>query len=104
MSQDLIHEAKNDIPANTAWRPDIRGWSYDILPWYEKRAEELRDGSDIVEVGVYHGRSLLFLAEKLWEQGALHKNPPSHEGFWDGLLSHGGVLGQLWRSLPSHPS
>jgi predicted O-methyltransferase YrrM len=51
------------------YRPDIQGWSSDILPWYAARADELPDGAKYVELGVYHGRSVLFLAEYLYDQG-----------------------------------
>lgn len=51
------------------YRPDIQGWSSDILPWYAARANELPDGCKYVELGVHHGRSLLFLAEYLYDQG-----------------------------------
>jgi predicted O-methyltransferase YrrM len=52
-----------------AWRPEIPGWSSDILPWYAALASLMPDGSRIVEVGVYCGRSLLFLAEEFWREG-----------------------------------
>jgi predicted O-methyltransferase YrrM len=48
-----------------AWRPEVAGWSTDILPFYDAVARELAPGATIVEVGVYRGRSLLFLAERL---------------------------------------
>lgn len=48
---------------SNSWAPEIQGWSVDILPWYLERARELPDGAKIVEVGSYHGRSLIFLAE-----------------------------------------
>lgn len=51
------------------YRPEIQGWSSDILPKYYEWAKSLNDGARCVEVGVYHGRSLLFLAEALWEMG-----------------------------------
>jgi len=51
------------------WRPEIDGWSSDILPFYEAIATELPDGSRIAEVGVYLGRSLLYLAEALARRG-----------------------------------
>jgi predicted O-methyltransferase YrrM len=51
------------------WRPEIDGWSSDILPYYEAISEELPDGAQIAEVGVYQGRSLLYLAERLAARG-----------------------------------
>lgn len=53
------------------WRPDVDGWSSDILPFYERMAEEMPDGSSFVEVGVFKGRSLLYLAEALERRGKL---------------------------------
>jgi predicted O-methyltransferase YrrM len=47
------------------YRPEIQGWSEDILPLYRRIARELPRGARIVEVGVAHGRSLVFLAEEL---------------------------------------
>lgn len=52
-----------------AWRPAIVGWSDDILPWYSKIAEELPRGAVVVEVGVCHGRSVIYMAERLVELG-----------------------------------
>jgi cephalosporin hydroxylase len=46
-----------------AWRPELVGWSSDILPYYSRITEQLPAGAVIVEVGVAHGRSLLFMAE-----------------------------------------
>jgi predicted O-methyltransferase YrrM len=57
------------VKQHIGWRPSIAGWSSDILPWYAKQAELLPDGARVVEVGVYHGRSILFLAEALTELG-----------------------------------
>lgn len=51
------------------WRPEIKGWSSDILPWYDAQARALPDGAVVIEVGVFHGRSVLFLAERLWALG-----------------------------------
>jgi predicted O-methyltransferase YrrM len=51
------------------WHPEIEGWSSDILPWYYRMAGELPQGARIAEVGVWHGRSILFLAERLLELG-----------------------------------
>lgn len=51
------------------WRPQLPGWSDDILPFYETLADELQDGDTFVEVGVCHGRSIVFLAEALGRRG-----------------------------------
>ena len=48
-----------------AWRPDLFGWSSDILPFYERVIQDLPRNARVVEIGVYHGRSILFLAERL---------------------------------------
>lgn len=55
--------------AHEGWRPEVHGWSSDILPYYERLARELPDGSVVVEVGAYKGRSILFLAEQLRSAG-----------------------------------
>jgi len=47
------------------WRPEIEGWSSDILPFYAAMSDKLPDGALIAEVGVYKGRSLLYFAEQL---------------------------------------
>lgn len=53
-----------------AWRPEIEGWSTDILPWYDWVAREvIRDGDRVAEIGVRRGRSALFLAERLTDLG-----------------------------------
>lgn len=54
-----------------AWEPTIPGWSSDILPFYDRMARELPTGAHAVEVGVYRGRSLLFLATRLRELGKM---------------------------------
>lgn len=58
-----------------SWRPEIAGWSDDILPCYARWARYFEAGMPGnprvftrfhgVEVGCYRGRSLLFLAERL---------------------------------------
>ena len=52
-----------------AWRPHLLGWSTDVLPFYQRMAAELRDGSVAVEVGVAHGRSILYMASQLVRLG-----------------------------------
>jgi glycosyltransferase involved in cell wall biosynthesis len=52
-----------------SWHPEIEGWSTDILPFYERIVKDIPDGSVIIEIGVHHGRSALFLAELLYNQG-----------------------------------
>jgi cephalosporin hydroxylase len=47
------------------YRPDIGGFSNDILPYYEMIANWLPSEGKLVEVGVYYGKSALFMAEQL---------------------------------------
>ena len=47
------------------WRPDVMGWSDDIIPYYETIAKWLPDDAKVIEVGVFRGRSALFLLEEL---------------------------------------
>ena len=47
-----------------AWHPELDGWSDDILPFYRRVAEELPDGAWCAEIGVFHTRSLRFLASE----------------------------------------
>lgn len=53
------------------WEPAIPGWSSDILPFYDRMATELPTGGSAVEVGVYRGRSLLFLASRIRRLGKM---------------------------------
>ena len=46
------------------FRSHLDGWSDDVLPAYRKWAEEMPDGSIVAEIGVFHGRSLLFMASE----------------------------------------
>lgn len=48
-----------------AWRPTFKGWSRDILPFYDRMASQLADGAKIVEIGTAWGRSAAFLASRL---------------------------------------
>jgi predicted O-methyltransferase YrrM len=57
---------------SAAWRPEITGWSFDILPWLRSIAPSLPKPARIVEVGVLRGRSLIFLAEELRKLGHDH--------------------------------
>lgn len=51
------------------WRPELPGWSSDILPFFESIADELPNPCTVVEVGSAHGRSAIFLAEQLVKRG-----------------------------------
>lgn len=48
-----------------AWRPEIPGWSDDILGYYQDISKVLVKGARIVEIGVYHGRSITFMCDQL---------------------------------------
>lgn len=51
------------------WHPEIEGFSDDILVWYDRIAPSLPNPALVVEVGVFCGRSFLFLAERLRQLG-----------------------------------
>jgi cephalosporin hydroxylase len=55
--------------AKASWRPELEGWSEDILPYYRSIFPTLPAGAVVVEVGVAHGRSVVFLAEELERAG-----------------------------------
>lgn len=55
-----------------SWRPEIKGWSDDIIIFYEEVTKFLPRNAKCVEVGCFEGRSLLFLAEELARQGKVH--------------------------------
>lgn len=83
-----------------AWRPEIHGWSTDILPWYKARVETLPQNPRIVEVGIYRGRSLLFLAEELTAKrgpGAFELVGVDPLMWEDELWS---FLAENWRRMP----
>jgi len=45
------------------WRPELPGYSTDILPFYRWLSERIPKGGTFLEVGVAFGRSLAFMAE-----------------------------------------
>ena len=53
------------IDESQAWRPELSGTSWDILPFYRELAPKLPIGARCVEIGVAAGRSTLFLASEL---------------------------------------
>lgn len=89
-----------DIPRD-AWHPEIEGWSEDILPYYRHLADGLPSGARFVEVGVAHGRSLLFLAEELYRLGR-HDVELYAVDFWPGDLFRTMILPQLQRADLAH--
>jgi cephalosporin hydroxylase len=54
---------------SAAWRPEILGWSSDILPWISATAATLPRPARVVEVGSLYGRSLVFWTETLRSLG-----------------------------------
>lgn len=53
------------------WRPEIVGWSSDILPFYRRIVPSLPRHARCVEVGCLNGRSVIFLREELVRGGRL---------------------------------
>lgn len=47
------------------WKPSVPGFSDDILPYYEIIAQWLPTDAKMVEIGLWYGRSTLFIAEEL---------------------------------------
>lgn len=76
-----------DIP-DKEWRPEIVGWSHDILPFYDRVARECQADASLVEVGVCHGRSLVYLAERLGELGKLSVRLTGVDSWVGGLWPH----------------
>jgi hypothetical protein len=60
----------------------IDGWSADFEPLYARMVKEARDGAHFVEVGVWRGRSLSFLAMECRNAGKKH--PPRRRGLLAG--------------------
>lgn len=58
-----------NIAESQAWRPNLSGSSWDILPYYQHLAPKLRLGAVCVEIGVAWGRSTIFLASELSHLG-----------------------------------
>jgi SAM-dependent methyltransferase len=48
---------------SVAWRPEIEGYSEDILPFYSFIQERIPRDGRFIEVGVYKGRSFRFMRE-----------------------------------------
>ncbi len=55
--------------ASQAWRPQLTGMSWDILPFYRRMARMLPAGAVCVEIGVAWGRSVVFLASEMVARG-----------------------------------
>lgn len=58
-----------NIQESQAWRPNLSGSSWDILPYYQRAARLVPAGAVCVEIGVAWGRSTIFLASELFALG-----------------------------------
>ena len=58
-----------NIQESQAWRPNLPGSSWDILPYYQRAARLVPQGARCVEIGVAWGRSSIFLASELLALG-----------------------------------
>lgn len=54
---------------SNTWKPGLPGWSTDIIQFYHDVAEEIPAGGVCVELGVWCGRSLTYLAHRLRSLG-----------------------------------
>ena len=97
------------VEESRAWRPEHPGWSHDILPFYTMLAELIPHGGTFVEVGVFLGRSLRYMAEirpdiNIWavdpwldgeSQG--YTGPCEHSEY---VQKHGGLFRAFVASMP----
>lgn len=63
-----LNHRQTSVDPWASWHPEIEGWSSDILPFYDRLAKQATESDDdfsLIEIGVWHGRSILFLAERL---------------------------------------
>jgi predicted O-methyltransferase YrrM len=60
-----MSEITMTIAQSKAWRPELEGYSDDILPWYDRLARDCSYTARFLELGVARGRSLAFLAQRL---------------------------------------
>lgn len=95
---------------SNAWRPEITGWSTDILPWHREIIRLIPNPFVFVELGVFRGRSALHFAElasSLGLCGIVHGVDPGYAidfghpypGFEGD--SHGELLANIVRTRPS---
>lgn len=88
------------------WRKEIEGWSWDILPFYEALIPALPPFARFVEIGVFCGRSSLFLAERLWTLERADVDVWGVDPFpgyvWDKFCEHLNRTDPAVRRLP-HP-
>lgn len=86
------------LESNTDWS-SVPGF-FDYWQFYDFIADQLKDGDTVVEVGVWMGRSLIYLAQRLKKLGKRVKlfavdtfvgelNQPAHEPV---VAAHGGSL------------
>ena len=66
-----IAAKKNPPSGDPHWHPEIIGWSLGIHEFYGKMAAEFAADAKFVELGVYKGRGILWLACKLHDLGKL---------------------------------
>lgn len=52
-----------------SWRPELEGFSRDVLPFYHRISQLLPMGARMVEVGTALGRSAIYMAERLVQKG-----------------------------------
>jgi predicted O-methyltransferase YrrM len=76
-----------------SWRPELEGFSRDVLPFYHRVAQLLPMGARMVEVGTALGRSAIYMAERLVQKGdrdaRIYCVDPWHDfafNWWDRFL------------------
>jgi tetratricopeptide (TPR) repeat protein len=78
-----LNHRQTSVDPYGGWHPEIQGWSSDILPFYARLVDklpELRVGDRqfaFAEIGVWHGRSVLFLAQRLRQKLDPGLSPPT---------------------------
>jgi hypothetical protein len=87
------------------WHPEIWGWSSGIHEFYTEIASMLPQCAQCVELGVYYGRSILYLMTKLHQLGKharlIGVDPGDFPGSYKGLLANVQVIR---RELSSRPT
>lgn len=79
-----------------SWR-DVPGW-FDFQNIYDQAVREAKDGDTFVEVGVFLGRSTLYLAEKVKESGkriTLYAVDLFNHKDWEGAIKRNHVAPYL---------
>lgn len=78
------------------WRPEIGGWSDDILPFYRDIAPELPNPCTVVELGTAQGRSAMFLDEVLVALGHRDRSAIWCVDSWEDAPMRLGFYGHLF--------